>query len=747
MRPHFRIEAALARGTRCPTLRSSAALSFAIIAALHGTAQAADDDVSIAEVVVTAQRRTERALDVPISIAAFSAEDLRSRSVVSTTDLLSTAANVNITSGTGSSQDASVSVRGIGTLPFTDADQAIGVYVDDVFVGSTGGIDFDLADLERIEILRGPQGSLYGRSALGGAINVVSNAPQPETEVGVVAAVGEDNMRRARLVGNVALTDSIFVRGSVGWREADGWIRNEFSGIDALTGETLPVTPRLPDGNETKAGHLALRALLNEQWTLTVSGDYLEDEGQTIPHANVEILKDRRAAEIAVPQATQRQMDATTAKLEYAGDALQFQSITGYRSVDRDTDGGQFQPTAFYAKGLNRRQHQLSQELRLIGGDAAALSWIAGLFYFESSEFNRSYFGFPQGISGQLPPGYTEASEAGIDTKSYAAYLEGTYPVTDQLKLTLGLRYNYDDKSVDYSHDNNLGFPFTLFATRALDHQQDATFDDVLPKLTLTYALNPDANVYFSTAKGYKAGGFQVQFAGSANAAEVPDLEYGEESGWNYELGLKTSLWDRRASLSLSAYYFDWTDQQVSIFEFDDTGLSGFVRIANAPKSRSIGAELEFAAQPTSALTLRAALGYVDSEFRDYPNPSPGYASANGNEQPNVPKLTADVGAEYDFPLSFGSLKLGVDASYRDSQFASVLNTYEIDSYKLINARIGIADDDERWAVYVVGRNLADEHYLTFAYDAFSVFNEPIVLGVPGMERQFSLELQWRFRE
>jgi iron complex outermembrane receptor protein len=708
-------------------------------------ALASDDDVSIAEVVVTAQRRTERALDVPISMAAFSGEELQSRGLVSTSDLLTTAPNVNLTSGTGSTQDASVSVRGIGTLAFTDADQAIGVYMDDVFIGSTGGIDFDLSDLERIEILRGPQGSLYGRSALGGAINVVPNAPQPENDLGVAMAIGEHDTRRARVVGNVALSDRVFVRASAGWRKYDGWIHNDFDGVDALTGETLPVTNPLPDGNETLAGRLALRALLNDFWTLTVSGDHLEDEGQTVPYADVEVLKRRHAANIAVPQMSERQISSATAKLEYGGDSVRFQSISAYREVNRETRGGQFQPTAFYAKGMERRQDQLSQELRLLGSQDGGLEWIAGLFYFESSEFSRSFFGFPQGYA-PLPAGYTEASVATIDTKSYAAYLEGTYPLADRLKATLGLRYGYDDKSIDYSHDNSIGLPFTIFSTRALGHQQSTSFDDVLPKLTLTYALHSDANVYLSTAKGYKAGGFQVQFAGAPSATMPPDLEYAQETGWNYEVGLKTSLWDRRASLSLSAYYFDWTDQQVSIYEFDDSGVSGFVRIANAPKSRSMGAELELAAQPTAHLSLRAGVGYVDSEFRDYPNPSAGIASANGNSQPNVPSLTADVGGEYEIPLSFGEIKLGLDASHRGSQFADVLNSYEMDSYTLLNARIGLHASDNRWSVYLMGKNLNDEHYITFAYQDFSVFGERQVSGVPGMGREYSLEVQWRLR-
>lgn len=670
------------------------------------------DIVRLDEVTVTSQRRDESQEKVPMSLRAFSPQELEDRDTKRTSDVFQATPNVSFSSPQGSLQGTNLFIRGVGSV-IASIDQSIGVYVDDVFVGHPQAFDIDFLDPERVEVLRGPQGTLYGRNALGGAVSLFSALPENMFSSSFDVEYGNYDYRRVRTTANLPLIkDTLLSRFTFNYTERDGTVKNLFDGkhindLDNLSGRTRLLF--LP--TENLEAHV-LGEYAQENKINTAYGPLSSDNPY---HVN-----------IFDPLNDDREIYGASGKIVYKAPQFTLHAITGFRGVNVQGDGSDFRPENEVFQGYVINQRQFSQEVRLASPATERLRWVGGLFYYhENLHYINSYSLVPGLASFGLPPGYRETSDADVATNSYAAFGDMTYTVFPKFDVTLGVRFSYDEKELAYRHENTLGFP-QVFAL-AQQAKRDAVFNNWTPRFVAAYQWTPAIMTYASISRGYKAGGFNIAFAGS------PKFKFSDEQAWNYELGLKTLLLDERLSLNMTAFYFDWRDQQISVFN------GFFTTTDNAKRSRSVGGEVELAARPLPGLDFTAGFGYADSTFRNFKNFQPG-EDASGNRVPLTSKFTVNASAQYRYLLnSWAALMVRWDYLYRSSLFWDVANNIKEPPYSLVNLRLGV--EAERWDLFFFMRNALDEHYSVGAFN-FTPFGP---YTTPGDPRTYGVQARVRF--
>lgn len=687
----------------------------------------ASESAGVAEIVVTAQRREERLQDVPISVTAFSAAAIESAGFRDTRDILVSTPNVDFsTSGRGFASSADISIRGVGTV-VRDIDQPVAVYSDDVFLGTSAGVNLSALDLERVEVLRGPQGTLYGRNALAGAVNYVSREPQPVPEGSVELSYGNLDYTQVKAVGNLPVAEErLMVRGAVSYTKRDGTIDNLATGTDINDLDNL-------------SARLSFKSQLTDALTLKLSGEYAKDN-ITASAVSPRSIAARHENNLFRPFDEDRKIYGATARLVYDAEGYQLMSITGWRSVEDSFLGSYQAPLDLALQGGSPAsdQRQISQEFRIVSTGDRRVNWVLGAYYYDESRTLGNVFEFHQlatlmsyafgDMTGtMIPQGYSERSYAKLGTEMMAGFGEVNFAITDRLKATVGARYGHEKKDMDYAHVATpyLGFP--VFGPPQAFSVDDSS-NNFLPKLTLDYRLSSDAMLYATVSKGFKSGGFSSSYlplprdssgnpiTGTPTQAQLRDnYEFDPETLWNYEVGVKSAWLDNRLVLNGAAFYMDWKNQQLTTY------VENVFRISNADKTRSYGAELELVARPTSMLALNVGLGYNDSVFRGdtiVQHPLSGApTSAAGKRQPNSSKLTGNLGAQLT-PIVGPNLRmpLRVDLIKRSSQYFDALNLPQLrqPGYTVLNLRLGLETD--RWAVSLFANNLTNKDYFTSGY-------------------------------
>jgi iron complex outermembrane receptor protein len=668
-------------------------LTLILLASVSLTSAAAAQDAQTDEtlldpIIVTAQRRDQAAKDVPVSLRVFSKDEIDKRIIKRLGDAFDATPNVSLTSQRGGNDASSLSIRGVTTTAF-GADPSVGVYLDDVYVGNDNGFNMRMSDLEQIEILRGPQGTLFGRNAVGGAVNMRTAAP----ELGVNSArteggFGTDGLFFGNATANIAAGDKAAARVSVYGDYSDGWVRNKQGGDDLMN---------LND----YGGRAKFLLQPSEGWDVTFSADYAKDKGRKSAYGPFDTVWED-GVDHAVPNLDETENYGASLKSVWQLDFGQITSVTAWRGAEAGGGGGNFAPVAFQNGGYTRDYDQLTQELRA-NGETGQFNWTLGAFLLGSKEKRVEYAGFYPALPpdtlfpGQpaLPAGYREGTHSDIGSLTASLFGDVTWHLTERLDVIGGARLSYDRKSIDYDHGSTLG-DIAFFAP-AFETGQSVDGFDISPRAGLTYALTPDIKLYGTIARGYKPKGFNITFAPDKNIA------YDEESAINYEIGVKGQALDGRIGYSLSGFYFDWRDQQVYSFE------NHRLFIGNAPKSRSYGAEAEINAEVTERLKLFAGAGILDAKFIDYPNALSGQ-DESGNWQPLASRYSANASAQYTQPLSDGiDLVARADYNWRSSFYWDTANNIREPAYGIVNARLGI--ESERWGVSLFAQNLFDEEY------------------------------------
>jgi iron complex outermembrane recepter protein len=734
------------------------------------TADTADEAEQDEPILVTARRREESLQETPIAVSAFSAETLAERQIQYTQDLERITPSLQFKPAgqlSGNSASSVVFIRGIGQLdPTAAVDPGVGIYIDEVYVGRAVGGTIEFGDIAGVEVLRGPQGTLFGRNTIGGAILVRTREPELGDLSGRARLrVGDDDLIEGFAALNVPLGDTAAARVSGGFRKRDGYVRRVFDDLDlgnddsvtlngALRWEpssTFDISLRADYTKRDENGAPFTFAGINENAPVAAIVSVAAGcPGAKIPFAPI-APGDPRFGAPFVPsiddprcandfQALGPFLNGGTANVlstsEVWGlsgtarwelsDALTFKSITAYRSTEsrgvRDADNT---PFLLITTDVGAESDQFSEEIQL-QYDAGIVNAIVGAYYFDEDTLERatvplSFPPSPPVITSILNggPGTRDLQLSNLETRSLAAFGEVSVEPVDGLELTGGLRYTEDRKTYQGTVMNL--FPATRpdpdpLPTTAIpeggplfifDEPNRETFSALTGSASVRYSFTDWLNAYVSYSRSFKSGGFNTRY----NAPPPGNLPvpFDEETVDSYEIGAKLDFGDFR--LNMAAFQADYQDIQL-VFRQGVVPL-----LFNAGEARIRGFEAEASYRPWRGLSLDAGVSVLDDEIRSI-TAVPGATAtvAPGDDLPLTPSFQGNFGIGYEFPLNRGDLTLTprFDGSYSSSVVFITGSVPEIeeDGYFVANASIELAADEDRWAVTAGVINLFDERYL-----------------------------------
>ena len=679
------------------------------------------------EVIVTAQKREQSIQDVPVSVTAIAAEMIEQAGIQTTEDIVRVAPSLTFTGNTDKQAQA-FSVRGIGTSVFgINTEQSVAFIVDDVATVQPGESIENLSDVERIEVLRGPQGSLYGRNTIGGAINMITAKPKGEWGFKGGLSAGDRDYVKARAEVDTARVAGLAAKLSLMKSEKDGWIENDGRG------------PNFGD-NDSAAGRLAINWSPSDNFSADYAYDFSDVDSGTIYYQNigpslfgfesVPFRADRQDNARPLVPFEESNVEVSGHSLTLAweiSDDLTLKSLTGYREVEQDIYqdyGANPVTTRLFANApfLNE-QDQFSQEFQLLGKLMdGGLEYVLGAYYFEEEgdEDTIDYITLPLAYYPPYPPDMTlnefelprRVSTANNDATALYGHFTWTPAALEQLHLTLGVRYSEDEREIETAQYAS-GFQF--FATQA-----DDTWDNTSADFTVSYDISDDVNVYGKYVEGYKTGGFNIRGT-SVVAATTP---VSEETVGTWEAGIKSQFLDDRVRLNAALFTSDYEDIQLSFAAIGDPTNTV---LYNAGKASIDGAELDLTALITDSLVLTLGYGYLDTSVDEVIDPATGANLVNTAKYalPSAPENSFTADLDYTFPsFGYGELVLNVNySSIDESEFVSTPTFgYNIPEYDLWNARLTLRElclGEGRAAVAVWGKNLADEEYLLDGIESF----------------------------
>lgn len=690
-------------------------------------AQTADGPSLLEDVVVTARKREERLQDTPIAVSAFTGKDLEARGSFTTADVEKFAPNVTFQNNPGyggASNSAAIYIRGIGQKDFlATVEPGVGLYVDGVYVSrSLGGI-LSLSDIAQVEVLRGPQGTLFGRNTIGGAVSVTLKKPDDELGGSVELLVGDDSRIQTRGVLNLPLANNLYSRYSVFLHKRDGYVQR-LDGTDLGNNDEISARAAfLWNATDTLDVHLAVDytrsrengpplshlrysfdpssvTFLHNLITPGCGGAPAGDPTNPacINDSQYNLGRNRTAG--TAPEFSDMDVFGATGTVDWkASDSLQVKSITAYRDLDskfaRDIDKSPLSVDAVYD---DFGHHQFSEEIQLLADSFhGRLHWILGLYYFSESADN---------VNDIFLPELDFRSGGAVKNKSRAVFAQGTYDLTEHLGLTLGLRFTKDTKKFTPDQYILAAAPFfgIPVGTRLLPHETaKRTFEEVTPMANLAYRWNDDFMTYASYSKGYKSGGFTQRVF--PPLPEIPAFE--PEYVKAYEVGFKYENATRGLRLNGAVFYSDYTNLQVQTF----VGIAPVTK--NAAAATIKGLELEFAYSPTDTWRFEGAAGWIDAKY-DEVGPTATEITRNSKFE-RIPEWTASLGITTKIPAGqLGVFSPRVDWAYRSKFFHDALNTpiIEQDAYSVVNASVRWDAPSERVSVTAGVDNVFDEHYM-----------------------------------
>ena len=744
-------------------------------AAANQDSETVAENMADGEIVVTARRRAESLQDVPIALTAYTGEALERTGALDITDISDTTPNVTLETSRGSNTTLTAFIRGVGQQdPVAGYEAGVGLYLDDVFLNRPQGAVLDIYDVERIEVLRGPQGTLYGRNTIGGAIKYVTRRLSREPEFRIRGNLG--TYRQADLILSVSqpITEAIRIgasgakltRGGFGDNLNNPSIENYNRDILAARG-TIEIEP-------------------TSSFLVRISGDITQDDSdprnghRLIPglQSGAPVLNDvfdTRAGLNFPRQEVKSYGGAVRAELRLT-DALMLRNILAYRK-DRTSTPIDFDslPAADVDVPAIYRNRQFSNEFQAVY-EGSRLQGVAGVYYLDANANNI----FDVILATTLPavlPGLTASTFGDVDTKTWAVFGDFTFKFTDQLSFSLGGRYTNDKREAVVLKRNLLGGPTPELggppiAGRQLgalisNFQGEKTFKEFTPRASITFEPNEFNTMYASYSKGFKGGGFDPRAnspqAGDTNGdgkvdqSEIFDFFlFDPETVDSYELGYKASLFDRRLRVALAGFYADYKDVQVpGSVGCIVGGIPTFCGVTtNAGKATFKGIEAEMGATLArdfgaagSRLNLSTTLGYIDAQYDEFVTTIPaGFSNTGATDQTqttarpvdvanfrriqNTPKWTASGTLDFAMPVSNGDINASTTLSYRSktNQFETPSPFLDQPGYTLLDASLVWTSQDDRYTIGLHGKNLTDKEYITSGYQFLAV--NPVT-GVP----------------
>jgi iron complex outermembrane recepter protein len=717
------------------------------------------------DIIVTARRRAESLQDVPIAVTAYSGEALERQGALDLTDISDTTPNVTLETSRGTNTTLTAFIRGVGQQdPVAGFEAGVGLYLDDVFLNRPQAAVLDIYDVERIEVLRGPQGTLYGRNTIGGAVKYVTRRLDDEPVLRMRANLGTYDQADLILTTSYPLGDSVRIgasgarlsRGGFGDNLNNRFLENYNRDIYAARG-TIEVEPSAnffmrisgdytKDDSDPRNGHRLIPGLLSGA---PVLDDVFDTRaGLNVPRQEIEAYGGAVRAELGL------------------GEDITLKNIFAYRK-DRSATPIDFDslPAADVDVPAIYRNRQLSNEFQIVyEGDR--LQGVAGVYYLDARA--RNIFDVILATTAPTLPGLTASTFGDVKTETYAAFGDFTFDFTEQLSVSLGGRYTVDKRDAVVIRRNQLFGPSPELGGTPIgglfpggrqlgpltsNFAGEETFKEFTPRASISFEPDDNNTVYASYSKGFKGGGFDprglstvapdLNGNGTREADEIFDYFLFEpEKVDSYEVGYKASLFDRRLRLALAGFYADYKDVQVpgSVGAVVN-GVATFVGVttnAGAATFKGVEAEAQatlardFAA-PGSRLNLSGTLGYIDAEYEEFITNVPGRGPVDVAEFrriQNTPKWTASGTLDFSAPIGAGDLSASTTVSYRSKTFQFETPSPFLDQpgYVLWDASLVWNSPGDRFTIGIHAKNITDKEYITSGYQF--LVTDPVT-GVP----------------
>jgi len=736
------------------SIAAMAVISALGLQAAQAVAQTAPS--TLEEIVVTAQRREQNLQEVPIAISAMTGTMLRDAGVRDPRDLQSFVPSLQFQSGTAASTTI-IFLRGVGIGDFnSNTTGAVGVYVDDVFLGANAGKLFNVFDSEGVEVLRGPQGTLYGRNTTGGAIKFASRKPTNELSTDLSVLYGRYNeVRLEGGIGGPIIDDKLKIRVSGLYDNRDGWMLNRVTGhhlndldmwaaraiLDYTPTDSLLLRLSLHSGQNNGGArqfqHRGQGVGLDGSPMFDENGVPLDFTGYADTDHNV------NAGDFNTEGKEKIKVSGGSLLGELKLDGVTLTSITAYEKVDRNTlEDTDVSPNDVLTAVYIDKPEQWSQELRAQSNGDGRLNWIAGAFFFDDNLETDSSFDVlrvlrPFFMSEGNPTGFSPENSIALlrypytqKTRSAALFGQVEYAITDAWNLTAGLRYTQDKIDFKYAafYDEAIpGQPNLIVPVVSTD--DSSKFTNTSGRLALSYQVNDDTQLYGSFSTGYNSGGYP----GGSAQYDFQLKPFDSETLYAYEVGLKTELLDRRVRLNTAAFYYDYKDLQV--FLYDTSGAVPVLRKLNAGSAKIYGLEAELTVKPTEQLEAFVSVSLLSSEYRNFVDDLGNDFS--GNTLINAPEFSMSAGLSWTQPIGgAGSLRATADGSYQSKVYLTPDNSsaYSQDPVTMLNARLAWTPPGGGYEVALWGKNLTDERWVNFMAPIITMdqlnYNDPETYGI-----------------
>lgn len=708
-------------------------------------AQTTAAESSPQEIIVTAQRRAETLQSVPAALSAITGEQLSRAGIVSIGEVATRVPGFVIGQQGPSSPD--MSIRGIGSTDRdAGSDRSVVVFIDEVYAGRAGGLPPDIFDMERVEVLRGPQGTLYGKNAVGGAVNLVTRRPVHKSSAYAELTAGEHSIVEARGALGGSLGQDVAGRLAFSSRSRGPLYYNAFLGTDT-------------DDLSAKALRGQLSWSPSDRWQVLFSADHAKDKidgistyvsptSAALTATGYSPGPDPFVSNNNVKGSLDRTISGAHVRIDHDSPLGTITWLTGWRQLDmaetRDLAGVPLLQTPAGIRGfestqiMTERSSSASTELRLASDPKRTWTYLTGVYY-QVEDTDRIEERKRQLNAAASDPVFTQ----GAKTTSAAIFGQVSLKVTETVNATVGARYTRDERDFALAVTNPRNLASVSPATEVFDITASKSWTAFTPKATLDAWLTKDLMTYASIGRGYKAGGYQG-LAATAAAARTP---FNPEYATSHELGAKSRWLDRTLTLNVAAFQMDYKDLQFRqrILTIPGNQASAIVIVANAGSARIKGGELDAVYSPLPMLSLSMGYSYLDTQITQF-NATPGVADVTGRELARAPHHTLNTAADFSMPL--GGLKANARVDYRRrSGFwfepSSDLALFE-GGYSLLDARVGLGAANGRWQVDLWGRNLADRRYRTFAQAiGFASSGVSAATSRAGEPRTVGVSLRW----
>ena len=666
----------------------------------------------IGEIVVTAQRRSQRLVDVPIAVTAVTGVALQESGVTSSAQLGQVVPGLRLDLSGAFFQPT---VRGVGSATAgVGLSSNVATYIDGVYRPSPFSTNFELADIESIQVLKGPQGTLFGRNATGGAILVMTEDPKFTPNVRGTISYGRYDTIRGTVAASAGLTDKIALGISGVYTRSDGYVKDVNTGRDAGDYERYQLRAKLLFKPTDDISFLLTGEHFRARDNNVIAFTAFDRRTFARPFVPVPTRRGEVASDIEPRYEVERNAVSLRSKFGLGG--LTLTSITAYADEEVPDQLIDFDATALPGLAVNIpfTEKTFTQEITLASASNQRLTWLLGLYYFWDKGVIPHY-----DVSIGGAPSFN-LFKVGVTTNAYAAFADATYAVTDKLFLTLGGRYSTEKQDA-----------FFQFFPPSPSVSASEKFSGFTPRAVIRYEFAPRSNVYLSYNKGFKAGGF---------APTTFDLTpFANETIDAYEIGLKLAR--SRFSLETSAFYYDYTNLQIANY------TTGVGVITNAAQSKIYGADIQVTGYITDQFKLLAGVAYTNSEYTDFPDATfypgtglpgdpvtVGTVDASGNPLVRTPKWTGTFTASYDQPVGSGNLRFFSNYYVTSGFNFDAPGQFRQKGYGLLSGRITYTPANKAYSVGVYGNNLTDTKYLTqvlpFSGAILQTYGTPLTYGV-----------------